>query len=759
MIKDLERNKDRQIQIYSRPIRFAYILGANPDKKEIIKIISHCCESFGGFHNIIIPTDGSNINKYWFPFISFVDPDVIFLSGHFSDTNNIKEQLSKIDIQPFSITNFSKSLNILNLYTPLPIDNVYRLLVSESLSEDNNKFDLIYSPRRAKNINLVDYFVYGTLTEKFISKFKSQINFINVKKHLRHDIEEDIFSASSIHTRNISYDIYDYFKSSEEGSLCTFAAITGDPNSIDDCCLYWNFRALSCRNHFVRWIDKANITKLFNGSYCNKAIMESDPDTKLLTSISLGPSNCPSAKELLSMVPNYEDITTKLGFIYKHPTEYDKTIYGAEYFCNSHSASLSTGESLLINRLIPPPYDYQDCIFNSIILDCYVKSKDPLDKYGLILCPRQSIADALTLDDQSLKGYMRISKYSFTFILPSSISTEHIRIGIKTDWEIISNIFKSSGINITQSASSKHISKSIYLSTGVEELANNYRNKIARIMLDSFMIRHNRNIHISVKNRELYRRSFSILELRDEILTHLSHMSRYKKAACINEFNNFIELWWKKGVLISGFELKCVECNFETWYSIDLVGETYTCHRCQTVNKIPANSQIRYRLQESFYQAHFEHMIVPILTLDYIKSNTQESFLYSLPIYLDPNNPNSPELDLVLICDGNLCLAECKFPNKIDNGVLKLYSDTAKKIKAHRIIFSSLDRENTCATSYCQDCQQQNNNYSDEIFSHGVPEDSTQWGTRERIKDLRNQLSPFNIEVNTICAYDLGYFS
>jgi hypothetical protein len=224
----------------------------------------------------------------------------------------------------------------------------------------------------------------------------------------------------------------------------------------------------------------------------------------------------------------------------------------------------------------------------------------------------------------------------------------------------------------------------------------------------------------------------------------------------LSEIDNIIEIWWQRGILVSGFELKCYECNFQTWYSIDLVGETYTCYRCQFTNKRPANSQIHFRLQESFYQAHFENMIVPILTLAYLKSICLESFIYTLPIYIESNNPYSPELDIVSIFDGELCLVECKVPNKFDDKVLNIYSNIAKKIGAQRIIFSTISREHTCEKQDCQHCQMLDvENYSDEIFSHGISSDPTQWGSREKIKNLRCKLSSNGIQVNTLCAYDL----
>jgi hypothetical protein len=94
---------NRQIEVLSRPIRYAYIMGAEPTKKEIIKIIMNCCASFGGFHNIIIPSNGVTLDDWWGRFLIEADPDVILLCGRFNNIEAIKSQIAQIDIQPFKV--------------------------------------------------------------------------------------------------------------------------------------------------------------------------------------------------------------------------------------------------------------------------------------------------------------------------------------------------------------------------------------------------------------------------------------------------------------------------------------------------------------------------------------------------------------------------------------------------------------------------------------------------------------------------------
>ena len=95
MAKVYNPKPDRLIELSARPIRYAYVLGSNPEKI-ITKIISDCCEAFGGVHNLIIPSNGETIDDYWAQFIIAADPDVIFLCGSFSDVAAIRSYISKL---------------------------------------------------------------------------------------------------------------------------------------------------------------------------------------------------------------------------------------------------------------------------------------------------------------------------------------------------------------------------------------------------------------------------------------------------------------------------------------------------------------------------------------------------------------------------------------------------------------------------------------------------------------------------------------
>jgi len=759
MHSELKIKHDRQIVLSARPIRYAYILGNEPTKKIIIKVISDCCEAFGGTHNIIIPSNGNDIDESWKQFLFSADPDVILLCGEFKDIAAIKSSISETYIQPFAVKSWhgehARTQNIVQ-YSPLPVDKIYQNRLTEYTGL-GKKAIVVVAPRRGKNINLINYFNYGMLSNRFISEFKQSTDFISPKK-TANNTNRPLIHPTAICSEKLTHAEWEYIRAINDNSIIgPYIAVTGDPNSLEDCCLFWNWRALAPSGTFVQWIDRNVIGNLFSGKIFDQVILEFPPGAKLLTSHSLGKANTKPVTELLSTIQNYENNVKKYGFSYLHPSEYEDELANVEYFSARDTTSISNDDTFVINGMVLPPYNYEDCMFTDMAMDIKITSKMPMDKSGLIVTPNHDINDVLILEQRSVEAKCRVKGQSFTVLLPCSFSTGSISVKFNSDWQIISNYCKRKGVNIVESPSGKHIRRSIELAGTIEELASYYRNEVATAILSEFEIRHNSKLTISNRDRDIYRRSFSVKSLMATIIKNSPNISAYKKEKLKNEIDRLIKLWWQKGILVSGFELKCEECNFHTWYPIEMVGDNFICLRCQIQNKRPHNAEIQYRLQESFYQAHWENMMVPILTLDMLKSYiTRESFIFSLPVYTKPLEVNSPEIDLIVISDGEIVVAECKKPNKLEEGVFTLYSEIARHILAHRILFSTITRKNTCENNDCKECVKLGVFHADEIFSHGIPDNPANYGTREKIKHFREEMLKEDILVETICAHNLG---
>lgn len=750
----------RQLEVSVRPIRFAFILGHQSGRKQLFDVIKACCTNMGGIHNIIIPTDGQNIEPYWLPFLHAANPDVVILKGKFNNIKEIKSSITELGIQPFQAT--SRRGKFENRNVGLPIQKVFTLKRAEVLHDKQDGIFEIVSPLRpSKNTTLFDYFFFGILPKSIMEQFTGQVTFTRPRNMLG-ERGGTIFKPIELTREYLNYELFEFYTTGDEPSILGPSIIVAlDRESLEDCCLYWNWRALSSHSNFVGYIDKDDIHNLFENldRYLGWTFRDIPESTKLLTSISMGLSTSRSCKKKLSQIPGYEDKVSEVGFSYKHPTEYDRRLAVARYFCAKDTSPMVNGKYGRITRRVPAPYTYRDCSFTDLAVDIDIKPMFQKQKTGILFSPRHKVEDILDIEEKLHDIDTRVGKYNFTFLLPHTLSMDSIGINLRPDWEILCNIFERCGLHICESSSGKHMRKCISLAGSIDDLALYYTNRITRAMLNAFLIPHSEVAStLKGRRREAYRRSYTVRVLPQEVSRILGKVSSRERRHIGHVVNNWIDTWLRKGIMLSGFELSCPECDFETWYPISEVGEKYKCWRCQSENRRPPEAEIHYRLHESMYQAHIENMVVPVLTLQWLKRYMcDHSFIYSVPVSLQGGEPSSPDIDIVAIVDGGIIIGECKKPNKLPIKLFDRYSQVAEKVMADAIVLSTISRNNSCDESDCDRCSKSDDrDYADNAFTHGVPSDSKQWGSREKIKDFRNKQSQKGVSVITLCSHDLG---
>lgn len=750
----------RQLEVSVRPLRFAFILGCQSGRKQLIDVIKRCCANMGGIHNIIIPTNGQIIEPCWLPFLHASDPDVVVFRGRFTNTTEIKSTIRELGIQPFQATYRQGKFKHRNV--GLPIQKVYTLKNAEIMhGRQDERFEVFFPLRTSKKTTLFDCIFFGILPRNLVHELTGQVKFNELSK-LPSDPDVTVFTPIDITREYLNYGLHEFYSTGDEPSILGPSIIVAlDRDSLEDCCLYWNWRALSSHSNFIGWIDKGNIQNLFehldrSWGWTIKGIPES---TKLLTSVTMGPSTSRSCKKILSQIPNYADKVSEVGFSYKHPSEYDRELAVARYFCTKDTSPMVNGKYGRVNRRVPAPYTYKECSFTDLAVDIDIKSMFQKQRTGILFSPRHEVEDILDIEDSLHDIDTRVGKHNLTFLLPHTLSMDALTINLRPDWEIICNIFERCGLNICESSSGKHIRKCVSLAGSIDELALYYKNRITRAMLDAFLIPHSKVAStLQGRRREAYRRSYTVKFLPQEVSRILGKVGSREKRHIGHVVNNWIDTWLKRGIMLSGFELSCPECDFEAWYPISEVGEKYKCWRCQSENRRPPEAEIHYRLHESMYQAHIENMIVPILTLHWLKSYVcNHSFIYSVPVSLQRGEPSSPDIDIIAIVDGGIIIGECKKPNKLPTKLFDRYSQVAEMVKADAIVLSTISRNNSCDKLDCDRCSKNDDrDHADNAFTHGISDDNKQWGTREKIKDFRSKQLQKGVSVITLCSHDLG---
>jgi hypothetical protein len=165
-----------------------------------------------------------------------------------------------------------------------------------------------------------------------------------------------------------------------------------------------------------------------------------------------------------------------------------------------------------------------------------------------------------------------------------------------------------------------------------------------------------------------------------------------------------IDSFVSKGIFYRGFIFGCHRCADVAWFSISEISETFTCRRCRTTQpymkkswRHPNEPAWFYKLDEIVYLTLLHNGHVPLLTLDFIRRQSKESFLFSPELRIRPEGSDKAfmEIDICCISDGRICIGEAKSNDSIATNqitpqkVAERYRDLAIKMGASMVVFST----------------------------------------------------------------------
>lgn len=161
-----------------------------------------------------------------------------------------------------------------------------------------------------------------------------------------------------------------------------------------------------------------------------------------------------------------------------------------------------------------------------------------------------------------------------------------------------------------------------------------------------------------------------------------------------------------KGILYRGYVFKCVRCSDAGWFSIAEIDQAFTCRRCgakqqytQESWKHPSEPSWFYKLDELIYLTLNYNGDVPLLTLDYLRRKSPQSFLYCPEQRIMPTGSEKHylEMDICCISNGRLCIGEAKSGDGLGSRdltakqVVERYRDLALKLGATLVVFGTVE--------------------------------------------------------------------
>ncbi len=732
----------RLLEIAIRPIRMAFLIDGGPSTRLLNRIFSANSGMWGGVHNLLCPTNGNLLTDEYLQLLHRVNPDLVMLCGEFSDRKAVLRQLRDSDIRPCFLMQglplaHSDSIGI-------GIEGILDLRMMQGLQRRQSKPTGIVDPRRGRP-TLFDKAWFGIPPSRLMMYLEDRIDLVSLARFKRESQTsssdyDDLIGMISITGENL--DRY------EPGGVRRFRGtpyrlgwpyfVVGTQDNLSDVCYFWNLRALS-GPEMVRWVDRTNLRSYMTGLQNRIPPAAKRPLIMTCTGDHDRRAIEGAIKNLKTESVQFSDTETVFetapAFVWKSETRREHT-------------TMSEDEVVIPVRR---PSSFELVYPSRVarwVMDVRILGDKALGTKGFVLPCHSYLAKMLT---PAKEGRLRprIAGGGFSFQVTSAPIDEHIRLQIPSDWEVIRRVFSEAGYDIDLSDQGRYMQRTLALFGGLPELSNMLRDSRVTAILSEFTRHHHSGEQL--KPGGDYRRGLTLDDMRRVVTGLLNRKSSKKKTESYSFVDNLLKRLMDAGAVHSGYILDCGYCSLEGWYPINDVGESFRCQRCLASQTRPPSPSIVFRLHEALYQACLNNFVVPTLVLDTLNGSTWASFIFAPQIRLDTKDTHSAEIDTIAICDGILTIGEAKSTNSISKKEIGVLESTARRIHAQHFVLSTNSRQ-SCKGIDCSTCSQQEH-YADNAFGHGS---TSNWGTRERIIDLRDRLSPLGIRVTSICSEDIS---
>jgi hypothetical protein len=194
---------------------------------------------------------------------------------------------------------------------------------------------------------------------------------------------------------------------------------------------------------------------------------------------------------------------------------------------------------------------------------------------------------------------------------------------------------------------------------------------------------------------------------------YLKDQRRYLNFVSVSKILNsdvlareIIDEYVEKSIFYRGYIFLCENCSDGAWHSISEVDQTFTCKRCGVKQqykfrswKHPNEPSWFYKLDEMAYLmlAHNGH--VPVLTLNKLRMESKESFMFRPEVRLTPTGSTKIylEIDVCCIANARLCIGEAKSNDSLAGNDLtpmqtaERYRELALKMGASIVVFATTE--------------------------------------------------------------------
>lgn len=726
----------KKINTGLRPAKVAtFIFKGFGWREKVLEVIKTNSQIWGGWHNIIIPTDGKSIDESFWVLLEVFDPDYLTIYNETGKNKNLSNKLIeeiRKRLNPFGNDDSTEFLPITNhhFHPDFHYNNLTHL--ADIFDTTNLESTAIYNPNivysKSKiirdNLNLMSFSVLGMLTPKFQQELEnleknrfgvSERNFDNLN-----EILGLIWEKKRVQSRSFEHEAYPfhfsmvnlekyYFKPEYLRQLKNSAVlVVGD--DIEDFCLYYTLSRLrlnviwapfSLIKESLREYKSCRSTLFNNVPFNHDLIFEllsyQDEGAKiLLTSFSKTTNELEEVKTILKSSVG-TDLLSNSVERYDTSVDIDKLLpYSFDIFefdnqSNWYLEQFENNKSLHpIDTPIPRNFSHRSFAKHYWITEIKIEDYQlPMNK---------ALNQTLNANFYSSED-IRISKRGISYFCPNNTrlfnqSIDHYlvrpELTLLEPFEIFEQLFGELDYQINVSDKGRYTLQTIEKFGSLEKIAKIFANKSYRSLFDQF-IKIKKNGEKEDHDEGCY--------LKDR-RRYLDMISINKILKDVPDFISTIDDFIERGILHRGFIFKCEICNHSAWYGINEISNKFSCKACgkslfyKAENFIPREDLLEppwfYKLDEVIYKGYVNNMIVPILTLYKLMSNSKESFLY-IPELEVISGDSKQELDICCIVDGEIIIGECKKPNELTNKEIKKYKNFYYQLPSKYIVLSTFN--------------------------------------------------------------------
>lgn len=672
----------RRVGLGLRPPRLAVLIGSDCTWGHCIYLIGTLTEIWGGATYAVVPTDGQTISPLFWRLLDRYDPDWLVAYG---DSVQVSEPL------------WAELSNRLSLAEPIGanLGAIWPDNISWPLTEIHECLPDDKANRPVRNLKVEGDLLAQALVYAWAGYLHEGVreglerNAVEIK-----DVEIDLPSGTGDLLR-LADDLWlpRYRQrgadiplllslqhlgiyTTDATNRCAILAVCGD--TLDDFAFFWTLRALrgALMSPNVFWIPR-----LYNKEgdddakrlwpYLSRAVIEQLRDVfgdkrVLATSLSISLSSLDRLGALLDDAQVVRISSEETKSATAEPDDLDQLLpYETRYWevNNSPRENVSViqfldGRGLAI---LPTPVPKKVSVKHGSDMRWMVD----VEVEGLRVPARSSLTRLLV--EPVLMADFRVSTHGIAYQAISAFSQPHMtvesmlvrpRMKLPADWQVFETLGRQAGLTLTVSDKGQFEREWIRMVGGLETLGRQLRHdKIVRTLL--------RFIDESPNKKGVFDEGVVIEKRRYLDLRALRKLWNGEENAAETLSHKYLQ----NGLFQRGLLIKCPHCRKADWYRLAELSDRVVCHRCSREHVFAADAAVYFRLDEIAREAIRSGAQIPLLTLDYLRRRSRESFLYSTgcEVWRADQDEDRPwlEVDLLGVADGDLVVGEAKRGKKL----------------------------------------------------------------------------------------------